>query len=162
MPGSGGAGQHRGGLGIIRDYEHLAERSVIGGYVQQTRPDTAPWGLAGGGPGGKAAMQINPGKPNEKRLKSKVIGEVLRKGDVLRLVGAGGGGWGDPRNGTPNSRSATGMKGSHSNAERRMPDPATITGYHAHIYYAPETRVVAERIREVARHEFHRPARPLA
>jgi N-methylhydantoinase B len=40
-------------------------------------------------------MQINPGKPNEKRLKSKVIGEVLRKGDVLRLVGAGGGGWGD-------------------------------------------------------------------
>jgi len=96
VPGSGGAGQHRGGLGIIRDYEHLSERSVIGGYVQQTRPDTAPWGLAGGGPGGKAAMQINPGKPNEKRLKSKVIGEVLRKGDVLRLVGAGGGGWGDP------------------------------------------------------------------
>ena len=60
VPGSGGAGQHRGGLGIIRDYEHLSERSVIGGYVQQTRPDTAPWGLAGGGPGGKAAMQINP------------------------------------------------------------------------------------------------------
>ena len=42
-------------------------------------PDTAPWGLAGGGPGGKAAMQLNPGKPNEKRLKSKVIGEVLRE-----------------------------------------------------------------------------------
>jgi N-methylhydantoinase B len=101
VPGSGGAGQHRGGLGIIRDYEHLSERSVIGGYVQQTRPDTAPWGLAGGGPGGKAAMQINPGKPNEKRLKSKVIGEVLRKGDVLRLVGAGGGGYGDPKKRDP-------------------------------------------------------------
>ena len=29
-----------------------------------------------------------------------------------------------------------------------MLDPTAITGYHAHIYYAPETRAVAERIRE--------------
>jgi DOPA 4,5-dioxygenase len=27
-------------------------------------------------------------------------------------------------------------------------DPATITGFHAHIYYTPETRAAAERIRE--------------
>jgi N-methylhydantoinase B len=101
VDGSGGAGQHRGGLGVVRDYEHLAARSVMGGYVQQTRDDTAPWGLAGGGPGGKGAMMLNPGKPNERRLKSKVIGEVLRKGDVLRLVGAGGGGWGDPKKRDP-------------------------------------------------------------
>ena len=40
------------------------------------------------------------------------------------------------------------MKGSYSNATCSMPDPTTITGYHAHIYYAPETRAVAERIRE--------------
>jgi DOPA 4,5-dioxygenase len=28
-----------------------------------------------------------------------------------------------------------------------MLDPAAITGYHAHIYYAPETRAMAEEIR---------------
>jgi DOPA 4,5-dioxygenase len=27
-------------------------------------------------------------------------------------------------------------------------DPSRITGYHAHIYYAPETRGIAERLRE--------------
>jgi len=29
-----------------------------------------------------------------------------------------------------------------------LADPASIEGYHAHIYYAPETRAVAERLRE--------------
>ena len=96
VAGSGGVGQHRGGLGIVRDYEHLAARSVMGAYLQQTREDTRPWGLAGGGPGGKAAMVLNPDGPRERRLGSKVIGQVLRRGDILRLVGAGGGGWGDP------------------------------------------------------------------
>jgi N-methylhydantoinase B len=97
VDGSGGAGRYRGGLGIVRDYEHLAARSVLGAYVQQTRDDTRPWGLAGGRPGGKAGMWLNPDRPDGRRLNSKVIGQVLKKGDVLRLVGAGGGGWGDPR-----------------------------------------------------------------
>lgn len=91
VDGSGGAGQYRGGLGIVRDYEHLAERSVIGAYVQQSRDETRPWGLAGGAPGGRGGLWLN-GRP----LNSKIIGQVLKKGDVLRLVGAGGGGWGDP------------------------------------------------------------------
>jgi N-methylhydantoinase B len=73
----------------------LAERSVLGAYVQQTRDDTRPWGLAGGRPGGKASMWLNPDEGGGKQLNSKVIGQVLKKGDVLRLVGAGGGGWGD-------------------------------------------------------------------
>jgi aromatic ring-cleaving dioxygenase len=29
-----------------------------------------------------------------------------------------------------------------------LADPASIEGYHAHIYYAPQTRAVAERLRE--------------
>src|SRR5262249_61905805 len=36
VDGSGGAGQYRGGLGIPRDYEHLAERSVLRAYLQRT------------------------------------------------------------------------------------------------------------------------------
>ena len=45
-------------------------------------------------PGGKAGMWLNPDRPGGEQLNSKVIGQVLKKGDVLRLVGAGGGGWG--------------------------------------------------------------------
>lgn len=96
VPGSGGAGRRRGGLATLRDYELLAERSILSGYVQQTRDDTAPWGFAGGGRGSKAAMIINPGSNREEVLPSKYVGRILEKGDVLRLVGAGGGGWGDP------------------------------------------------------------------
>jgi len=94
--GSGGRGKYRGGLAIRRDYMCLTPRAILGGYVQQTRQETAPWGLSGGDAGGTAAMVLNPGKANEKRLSSKVIGLVLKEGDVLRLEGAGGGGFGDP------------------------------------------------------------------
>jgi DOPA 4,5-dioxygenase len=33
-------------------------------------------------------------------------------------------------------------------------DPAIITGYHAHLYYAPQTRPVAERLRAAIAAEF--------
>jgi len=103
VEGSGGAGEHRGGLGILRDYELLAGTSILSGYVQQTRPDTAPWGFAGGGPGGRAALVMNPDGNREERLPSKIVGRLMQKGDVFRVIGAGGGGWGDPARRDPRS-----------------------------------------------------------
>ena len=103
VEGSGGEGKFRGGLGIRRDYEVLAETGILTGYCQQTRPETAPWGLRGGGPGGLAALIRNPGRPDEENLRSKMVGIVLKRGDVLRTVGAGGGGWGDPAERDPAS-----------------------------------------------------------
>jgi len=41
-------------------------------------------------------MIYNPGRPDERSLKSKMVGVILKEGDVLRTQGAGGGGWGDP------------------------------------------------------------------
>jgi N-methylhydantoinase B len=96
IAGSGGAGQARGGLGIRRDYRFLGSRCLLGGYLQQTHAETAPWGAEGGEAGRPAAFILNPGTPGEQRLKSKVYGLALGPGDVLRLEGAGGGGWGDP------------------------------------------------------------------
>lgn len=95
VPGSGGKGEHRGGLGIRRDYQFLSGRTIMGAYVQQTRPETQPWGLEGGGPGAPGSISLNPGKPNARPLKSKIYGLKLEKGDVMRFQGAGGGGWGD-------------------------------------------------------------------
>ncbi len=94
--GSGGKGRFRGGLGILRDYQLLSGGGILTGYCQQTRPDTVPWGLEGGESGQPAVMIHNPGTDREKNLKSKMVGVMLESGDVLRLVGAGGGGWGDP------------------------------------------------------------------
>ena len=44
--GSGGAGQHKGGDGIVREYELLAPATVT---MLSERRTAAPWGLAGGG-----------------------------------------------------------------------------------------------------------------
>ena len=99
--GSGGAGRHRGGLGILRDYELLAGESIVSGYVQQTRDSTAPWGFDGGGPGGTASLVLNPDSSQEEVLPSKLVARIFKKGDVFRIVAAGGGGWGAPQERDP-------------------------------------------------------------
>ena len=96
VKGSGGRGKHRGGLAIERDYQFLSQRTIVGAYVQQTREDTRPWGLAGGEAGAPAAIVLNPGGSGERQLSSKIIGLPVKRGDVLRFRGAGGGGFGDP------------------------------------------------------------------
>ena len=96
VPGSGGAGQHRGGLAMRRDYQFLSKRSIMGAYLQQTSALTGAWGLAGGAPGAPAAIVLNPGTPQERKLKSKIYGLALQAGDVMRFQASGGGGWGDP------------------------------------------------------------------
>jgi len=96
IPGSGGGGRTRGGLAIRRDYELLSSESMVSGYLQQTREETVPWGFDGGCSGKPGAAVLNPGTETERRLRSKFVGLRMRRGDVLRLDSAGGGGWGNP------------------------------------------------------------------
>ena len=96
VKGSGGAGQYRGGLGIMRDYEILASNLVMTGYCQQTCTETFPWGFNGGSSGKGAMLIKNPGTDREQNLGSKFDGLLFEQGDVLRVISAGGGGWGDP------------------------------------------------------------------
>lgn len=83
--GSGGAGQHGGGDGIIREYEFLgpAQCSLL-----TERRRVAPWGLAGGKPGRCGINTLN-GKP----LPGKCTVTVTA-GDRLCIETPGGGGWG--------------------------------------------------------------------
>ncbi len=83
--GSGGQGRHRGGDGLVREYEFLAPASVT---LLTDRRDTAPWGLAGGGAGASGRNYLN-----DRALPGRVEIEVAR-GDRLRLETPGGGGWG--------------------------------------------------------------------
>lgn len=94
VEGSGGEGIHRGGLAVEREYEMLSPGLVVSGYTQQTRPETAPWGLEGGEPGGLAAVHLVRRNGSEETLKSKFVAVPLEQGERLRLRASGGAGWG--------------------------------------------------------------------
>src|SRR3989442_10427772 len=90
--GSGGQGRFRGGIGIRRDTEVLAEGSTIS--LMGERQRRGPWGLQGGLPGSPGAYKIS--RANEaKKLPSKTT-VTANAGDVLSLTTPGGGGYGPP------------------------------------------------------------------
>jgi len=85
--GSGGAGLHRGGDGVVRAYE---ARGVVDVSLIGERRRRGPAGARGGA----------PGQPGVNRVNDEVVGgraELrLRSGDVLWIETPGGGGWGNP------------------------------------------------------------------
>jgi N-methylhydantoinase B len=89
--GSGGAGFHRGGDGLVREIELLAAAQVT---LLADRRITQPWGLAGGesGASGQTAVVIDC---IEQLLPGKCTRE-LPAGTRLRIESPGGGGWGLP------------------------------------------------------------------
>ena len=90
--GSGGRGRWRGGDGVRRSIEVLAERATL--TLLTDRRTHAPWGLAGGGPGatGRNALRRDG---MERALPGKTAVE-LRPGDIVVVETPGGGGFGPP------------------------------------------------------------------
>jgi len=87
--GSGGAGQYRGGDGIIREVEFL---TAVRGSILSERRRLQPYGLAGGKPGKAGRNQlILPRGVQE--LSSKAV-FYAPEGSILRIETPGGGGWG--------------------------------------------------------------------
>jgi N-methylhydantoinase B len=86
-PGSGGAGERRGGDGVIRELRVLADCRLS---LLTERRVHAPRGIAGGADGARGRNLLNG-----EELPSKVSREV-RAGDVLRIETPGGGGYGRP------------------------------------------------------------------
>lgn len=91
-PGSGGAGEFRGGLGFLRRFEILADNVKLALYSDRFR--RPPDGVFGGEPGTTGFCEIRRGGQTI-RLRSK--DEVmLQRGDIVTLAVGGGGGYGDP------------------------------------------------------------------
>lgn len=91
---SGGAGKHRGGCGVVREYEVLADEARLAVRIDGVA--NPPWGFAGGMGGGPGRAVVNPGTNAERVLAPLSDGNLLRRGDVLRIETGGGGGHGHP------------------------------------------------------------------
>ena len=91
---SGGAGRFRGGCGVVREYEVLAESALMAVRIDSVK--NPPWGVAGGMNGGSGSCVLNPGTAGARVLPPLSDGTVLKRGDVVRLQTGGGGGWGHP------------------------------------------------------------------
>lgn len=115
---SGGAGRHRGGMGIARQIRSLHDQLAC-----SVRCDAALFGAAGlngGLPGGTSRVVQNPGRADEIRLPNKISGHGLPAGQSIRLETPGGGGYGVPaeRDLTAIRRDVLGGKVSRADAER--------------------------------------------
>ncbi len=87
--GSGGSGQWRGGDGVCRDIELLADAQVT---ILSERRVFAPYGLAGGQPGQPGRnLLIRDGEAQELPGKTTL---AAQSGDVISVQSPGGGGWG--------------------------------------------------------------------
>ncbi len=93
-PDSGGPGLHRGGVGMVREYRVLAEEIVLA--TRMANLLVPPWGVKGGSTGRTGHIVLNPGMPEERAVPGFADGVTLRRGDLLRVVSHGGGGYGDP------------------------------------------------------------------
>jgi N-methylhydantoinase B len=97
VEGSGGVGAQPGGMGIRRDYRLLADVADGMYYVEQRDERFAARGREGGGAGAPGAVALSPaGSVDWQPLPGKGY-LVLHAGDRVRFEGAGGGGFGAPR-----------------------------------------------------------------
>jgi N-methylhydantoinase B len=89
----GGAGRHRGGNGLVRDYRITSEEA----YLTTTfgRHKYRPWGTDGGHQGTPNYVEIIHADGRTERF-GKTARYPLKKGELARLVTGTGGGWGDP------------------------------------------------------------------
>jgi len=83
--GSGGAGLHRGGDGLVREFGFLAPATVT---LLTERRRHQPWGLHGGQPGARGEN-----RHGDRLLPGKLTLDVAA-GETLVLETPGGGGWG--------------------------------------------------------------------
>jgi len=105
VEGSGGAGKHRGGMGLRRVYRAEHECHV---RIDGSRLLSPPWGLFGGQPGGRADIVVHG---DTARLHHGRV--TLRAGEIVEVITAGAGGYG-AQDQAPD-QSATGVQPANRN-----------------------------------------------
>ena len=110
VPDTGGPGEYRGGLALRKKMTCLAEKLKLS--FMSDRQELAPWGLFKGGYGGKGSLTIRrSGSKNwtdfredaGKISASKFSNVEIHKGDEVKVITPGGGGYGDPKKRDPDA-----------------------------------------------------------
>ena len=104
VPGSGGAGRYRGGCGLERSFRIDAPAGTLS--LNLDRFKTRPYGIMGGEPGAPGRATLTHADGTTEELPSKLAGKAIRKGDIFRLITAGGGGYGPPAERAPDAVAA--------------------------------------------------------
>ncbi len=94
VPDSGGAGKYRGGLGLMMEFQIFSPGTTVTAR-NRDRTHFASWGMLGGQSGANAIFTRNPQQEDAEVLGNTDV-VTCNAGDVIRLVGAGGGGYGSP------------------------------------------------------------------
>lgn len=89
---SGGAGRHRGGLGIERVYQVLSPAFIT---FSLERKATPPWGLWGGKDGAVNGVEITSPDGSVRHVR-KATQHPIAAGEIVRIMTGGGGGHGPP------------------------------------------------------------------
>lgn len=93
---TGGAGEMRGGLGIERELEIMQDDVLYTGLGD--RHKFHPWGLAGGKEGASGAFyHVAVADGSVTRMGHKTTSRPMKKGDIIRVITPGAGGYGDPK-----------------------------------------------------------------
>jgi N-methylhydantoinase B len=93
-PDTGGPGRWRGGCGLIRELEVLAPEAMVSMRIDSV--EHPPWGVAGGRAAGVGRCVINPGRSDARVIHPLSDGNMVKRGDIVRIETGGGGGWGHP------------------------------------------------------------------
>jgi N-methylhydantoinase B len=89
----GGGGEYRGGRGVVMDYRMRTDDFVLTGSFGRFK--YPPWSMKGGELGSPNKLQVLRTDGTVETY-GKIAGLRLRKGDVVRMITAHGGGVGDP------------------------------------------------------------------
>lgn len=95
IPDTGGAGRHRGGMGIrrvIRPVDHQCEFNGVGERFRHR-----PWGVFGGQEGAAGAFHIVDDQGNSRKLSSKASKIQLASDAMAVIETPGAGGYGAPQ-----------------------------------------------------------------
>lgn len=93
-PDSGGPGKFRGGSGTLMEFQVFGPNAMVTAR-NRDRSRFAAWGVCGGEAGSTSRFTRNPGQNDQQELANADIVR-LEPGDVLRVQGPGGGGYGPP------------------------------------------------------------------
>ncbi|HZS92241.1 MAG TPA: hydantoinase B/oxoprolinase family protein [Chloroflexota bacterium] len=91
----GGAGEYRGGRGLVRDYRITSEWAGV--TATFGRHKFLPWGMNGGQDGSRNYVEFIH-EDGRREIMGKCARYMLKKGEVVRLHTGTGGGYGPPRN----------------------------------------------------------------